>query len=91
MRLGHGQRRAVVILWLWTALLSASCCCPPTPTAATRSCRSASLALALLLYIFFHPGVRSARAAEAPGETGEDDDAAEVVDLEPRRAARRGR
>ena len=63
----------------------------PSPTAATRWCRSAVLALGLLLYIYFHPGVRSARAAEAPGETGEDDDAAEVVDLEPRRAARRGR
>ena len=23
MRMGHGPRRAVVILWLWTALLSA--------------------------------------------------------------------
>ena len=30
MRLGHGQRRAVVILWTWTALLSAAVLVPST-------------------------------------------------------------
>ena len=42
MRLGHGPRRTVVILWVWTALLSGSRCCPRTRTRATRSCRSAA-------------------------------------------------
>jgi UDP-GlcNAc:undecaprenyl-phosphate GlcNAc-1-phosphate transferase len=91
MRMGHGPRRAVVILWLWTALLSAIVLLPTFTDRGNSLVPLAVLTLALLLYIYFHPGVRSARAAEAPGETGEDDDAAEVVDLEPRRAARRGR
>ncbi len=89
MRMGHGPRRAVVILWLWTALLSAVVLLPTFTDRGNSLVPILVLALALLLYIYFHPGVRSARANEASEE--EAGDAAEVVELEPRRAARRGR
>ena len=43
MRLGHGPRRTVVILWAWTALLSGVALVPTyTQARATRSCRSSS-------------------------------------------------
>ncbi|HEX9467307.1 MAG TPA: MraY family glycosyltransferase [Acidimicrobiia bacterium] len=88
MRLGHGPRRAVVILWLWTALLSAVVLLPTFTNRGNSLVPLAVVALGLMLFIYFHPGVRSAReravdAAEA------DTDAAPVVELEPRRAARR--
>ena len=71
MRMGHGPRRAVVILWLWTALLSAIVLLPTFTNRGNSLVPLAVVALALLLYIYFHPGVRSARAAEAPGEPEE--------------------
>ena len=43
MRLGHGHRRSVLILWAWTALLSGFVAATrPSPDAAMASCRSAS-------------------------------------------------
>jgi UDP-GlcNAc:undecaprenyl-phosphate GlcNAc-1-phosphate transferase len=92
MRLGHGPRRTVVILWLWTALLSAVVLLPTFTNHGNSLVPLAVIALGLLLYVYFHPGVRSLRAAEPGVEPGAaDEEAAEVVDLEPRRAARRGR
>jgi len=87
MRMGHGTRRAVVILWLWTALLSAVVLLPTFTDRGNSLVPVAVLALGLLLYIYFPPGVRSARAELADGEV---DETGEVVELEPRRAARRG-
>ena len=69
MRLGHGPRRTVVLLWLWTALLSGLALIPTyTEGRPTRWCRSASLALALLLYVFFFPGRKEAQAIAAEEE-----------------------
>jgi UDP-GlcNAc:undecaprenyl-phosphate/decaprenyl-phosphate GlcNAc-1-phosphate transferase len=85
MRMGHGPRRAVVILWLWTALLSAVVLVPTFTNRGNSLVPLAVVALALLLYIYFHPGVRTVR--EAPpteGPEGEGD----VVELAPRREAR---
>ena len=42
MRLGHGHRRSVFILWGWTALLSGFVLYPTYTHSATRSSRSAS-------------------------------------------------
>ncbi len=59
VRLGHGHRRSVTILWAWTALLSAFVLYPTynegegdgiVPLGAGT--------LLLLLYTWFHPGVR---------------------------------
>jgi UDP-GlcNAc:undecaprenyl-phosphate GlcNAc-1-phosphate transferase len=94
MRMGHGPRRAVIILWLWTALLSAVVLVPTFTNRGNSLVPLAVAALALLLYVWFHPGVRSQRAdAEAaaevaPGAGEEDDAGADVVELEPRRRSR---
>jgi UDP-GlcNAc:undecaprenyl-phosphate GlcNAc-1-phosphate transferase len=95
MRMGHGPRRAVVILWLWTALLSAVVLLPTFTNRGNSLVPLAVIALGLLLYIYFHPGVRSLRAAPpAPAETSDgteaDGEAGEVVALDERRARRHG-
>ncbi len=61
MRMGHGPRRAVVILWLWTALLSAVVLLPTFTNRGNSIVPVVVVALGLLLYIYFHPGVRTAR------------------------------
>jgi UDP-GlcNAc:undecaprenyl-phosphate GlcNAc-1-phosphate transferase len=40
LRLGHGPRRSVIILWAWTAVLSVSSCSPCSCTRSTPSSRS---------------------------------------------------
>jgi len=65
MRMGHGQRRAVVILWAWTALLSAVVLLPTFTNRGNALVPLAVAALGLLLYIYFHPGVRSLRRTVA--------------------------
>lgn len=59
MRLGHGPRRTVVILWLWTALLSGLALLPTYTTQANAWVPFGVLGLALVLYAFFVPGRRS--------------------------------
>jgi UDP-GlcNAc:undecaprenyl-phosphate GlcNAc-1-phosphate transferase len=88
MRMGHGQRRAVVILWLWTALLSAAVLVPTFTNRGNSLVPLAVAALALLLYIYFHPGVRSARQGQARPDADAVVVAAAVVELEARRRAR---
>jgi UDP-GlcNAc:undecaprenyl-phosphate GlcNAc-1-phosphate transferase len=96
VRLGHGPRRAVVILWAWTALLSGVALLPTYTNAGNALVPFVIGALALMLYILFHPGVRLARAgraqaappAEEPGAAEVDEPPAAVVDFE---AARRRR
>lgn len=56
MRLGHGPRRTVVILWLWTALLSAIVLVPTYGWEFGNSIIPFAIpALALILYAFFSP------------------------------------
>jgi UDP-GlcNAc:undecaprenyl-phosphate GlcNAc-1-phosphate transferase len=61
MRLGHGPRRSVVILWCWTALLSATALVPTYTNRGNALVPIALLGLALVLYSLFHPGVVEAR------------------------------
>ena len=86
MRLGHGPRRTVVILWAWTALLSGVALVPDLHEArATRSCRSSSPALALLLFAWFHPGCPVAAGAAGTGARtppAQADRRRDVVDLD---------
>jgi UDP-GlcNAc:undecaprenyl-phosphate GlcNAc-1-phosphate transferase len=96
MRMGHGPRRAVVILWLWTAILSAVVLLPTFTNHGNSLVPLAVVALGLLLYIYFHPGVRSQRAAPVAldgagdGAGDGDDHGADVVELAPRRESRGG-
>jgi UDP-GlcNAc:undecaprenyl-phosphate/decaprenyl-phosphate GlcNAc-1-phosphate transferase len=93
MRLGHGPRRAVMILWLWTALLAGVVLLPTFTKQDSSLVPLALLALGLLLYVYFRPGLRSGEVPTDDTESGvgEGDTAVgggEVVALDQRRAAR---
>jgi UDP-GlcNAc:undecaprenyl-phosphate GlcNAc-1-phosphate transferase len=91
MRLGHGPRRTVVILWLWTALLSALALLPLYTHEGNAYVPIGALALALALYGFFHPGRRAGqrqRAGEPARRAAAGAEPQAVLDLERRR--RRG-
>ena len=68
MRLGHGQRRSVLILCAWTALLSFFVLYPTYTGSGDAIVPLVVAALALALYTLFHPGVRQTRRAN--GDTG---------------------
>ena len=56
MRLGHGPRRTVVILWLWTALLSVIVLVPTYSNGTGNSVIPFAIpALGLILFAFFSP------------------------------------
>ena len=55
LRLGHGHRRTVVILWLWTALLSGLVLFPLFDPGRTSSSPWASAGMAVALYTWFTP------------------------------------
>jgi UDP-GlcNAc:undecaprenyl-phosphate GlcNAc-1-phosphate transferase len=58
MRLGHGQRRSVIILWAWTAVLSLVVLFPTYTNRGNAIVPAAIAGLAVALYTLFHPGVR---------------------------------
>jgi hypothetical protein len=59
MRLGHGQRRAVTILWTWTALLSGLVLYPTYTKKGNDVIPIAVLGLGVALYTLFAPGGRN--------------------------------
>jgi UDP-GlcNAc:undecaprenyl-phosphate/decaprenyl-phosphate GlcNAc-1-phosphate transferase len=61
MRLGHGHRRAVLILWTWTALLSLAVLVPVYTGDGYSFVPLGLAALALLLYTLFAPGWEARR------------------------------
>jgi UDP-GlcNAc:undecaprenyl-phosphate GlcNAc-1-phosphate transferase len=63
MEMGHGQRRSVVILWAWTALLSAFVLYPVLTQSFVSYVPIGGAMLGLLLYTMFHPQIRKIRAA----------------------------
>jgi UDP-GlcNAc:undecaprenyl-phosphate GlcNAc-1-phosphate transferase len=88
MRLGHGPRRTVVILWAWTALLSGVALLPTYTNEGNALVPFVVGALALLLFAWFQPGFRlrkerSGRARHPTSHPQED-----VVDLAERRRQR---
>lgn len=84
VRLGHGHRRAVVILWCWTAVLSAVVLLPTYEIGDGLQMMVPLVfaALALLLYAVFHPGARERRleAARAHHPTGRIEPATVALD-----------
>jgi UDP-GlcNAc:undecaprenyl-phosphate GlcNAc-1-phosphate transferase len=66
MRLGHGQRRAVVILWLWTAILSGFVLYPTFTKSGNQFIPFGVAALGVGLYTYFHPGIRRAPPVVPP-------------------------
>ncbi len=65
MRLGHGHRRSVLILWGWTALLSGVVLFPTVTGDGDGVVPFVVAGLGLLLYTMFHRGVRNTRETEA--------------------------
>lgn len=61
VRLGHGQRRTVVILWTWTAALSGFVLFPLFAPESNGIIPFAAVILGLFLYTLFHPGLRIER------------------------------
>jgi UDP-GlcNAc:undecaprenyl-phosphate GlcNAc-1-phosphate transferase len=72
MRLGHGPRRSVLILWTWTALLSGLVLYPTYTGRGDAVVPLGIAGLALLLFTIFHPGARQARTN---GDDKHEDDA----------------
>jgi UDP-GlcNAc:undecaprenyl-phosphate GlcNAc-1-phosphate transferase len=90
LKLGHTSRRTVVILWLWTALLSGTVLLPTYTNRGQALVPLGMAALGLLLYIVFHPGVRLLRRPSAL-DAGAGAIAEDVVDLGARRRAQEER
>ncbi len=72
LRLGHGHRRSVLILWAWTLILSGFILFPLYISSVNAIIPFGALALGVVLYTLFHPSLR--RDAD-PGT--------EVADPEP--------
>jgi UDP-GlcNAc:undecaprenyl-phosphate/decaprenyl-phosphate GlcNAc-1-phosphate transferase len=80
MRLGHGQRRAVFILWAWTAVLAGFVLAPTYTNEGNALVPFGIAALVLGVYAIFHPTAREARRAALENGHGDDGD---EVELEP--------
>ncbi|HSL74196.1 MAG TPA: MraY family glycosyltransferase [Ilumatobacteraceae bacterium] len=68
MNLGHGHRRSVVILWGWTALLSAFVLYPTLTGRNPAYLPFGILALSIVLYTVLHPSVRARRRSNLEGD-----------------------
>jgi UDP-GlcNAc:undecaprenyl-phosphate/decaprenyl-phosphate GlcNAc-1-phosphate transferase len=87
LRLGHGPRRSVIILWAWTAVLSSFLLVPLFVHQVNAYIPIGAAALGVGLYTFFHPGLRrgngeggdEARDQGIPAETHQDERVNEVV------------
>jgi UDP-GlcNAc:undecaprenyl-phosphate GlcNAc-1-phosphate transferase len=64
MNLGHGHRRAVLILWAWTALLSGFVLYPVLADENPTYLPFGIAALGIVLFTVLHPSVRRKRAME---------------------------
>jgi UDP-GlcNAc:undecaprenyl-phosphate GlcNAc-1-phosphate transferase len=69
MRLGHGQTRSVLILWIWTALLSALVLYPTYTKKGNAEIPIAVAALGIALYTLFAPSGRRG-GADKNGQGG---------------------
>ncbi len=64
IRLGHGHRRSVLILWAWTAILSGFVLYPTFTNRGNAIIPFAVAGLGLVLYTLFHPEIRHRAAAQ---------------------------
>jgi len=93
LRLGHGPRRTVVILWAWTAVLSGFVLYPLFEHGANAIIPFCVIALGLALYTLFRPGLGREALALAEDEDGDYDENGENDDARggPRRSDGRTR
>jgi len=78
LRLGHGHRRTVVILWAWTALLCGFVLYPLFKPQANALVPFGALALGVGLYTWFHPGLKRNDGDSDEGSTPPASEAAEA-------------
>jgi len=69
LRLGHGHRRSVLILWAWTLLLSGFILFPLYISSVNAIIPFGALALGVILYTLFHPSLRR-EADPGPDDAG---------------------
>jgi UDP-GlcNAc:undecaprenyl-phosphate GlcNAc-1-phosphate transferase len=89
LRLGHGPRRTVLILWAWTAILSGFLLFPLFLHQVNAIIPLGAAALGVGLYTLFHPGLRKGGGDDGPGQEAPSlrpapagsDDVGEVVKL----------
>ena len=82
MRLGHGHRRSVVILWAWTALLCGLVLYPTFTNKGNAILPFLVLGLGIALYTLFHPGVRQRPVVTVDDVPGPDEAGAEIIPLD---------
>ncbi len=80
LRLGHGHRRSVLILWAWTALLSGFILFPLYVSSVNAVIPFGVLALGVVLYTLFHPSLRREADGGEPTPAGPDIGAGSDVD-----------
>ncbi|MBV8462282.1 MAG: undecaprenyl/decaprenyl-phosphate alpha-N-acetylglucosaminyl 1-phosphate transferase [Acidimicrobiales bacterium] len=68
LRLGHGHRRSVLILWAWTVLLSGFILFPLYISRVNAFIPFGALALGIILYTLFHPSLRKESGLGPEGE-----------------------
>jgi UDP-GlcNAc:undecaprenyl-phosphate GlcNAc-1-phosphate transferase len=76
VRLGHGPRRTVVILWTWTAALSGFVLFPLFAPESNAIIPFAAIVLGLLLFTLFRPGLRGERRRQRNGAVPPEQDPA---------------
>jgi len=69
MRLGHGQRRSVLILWAWTAVLSGIVLYPTYTNRGNAVVPGLVAGLGVALYTYLRPGARRAAKLASVEET----------------------
>ncbi len=79
LRLGHGHRRSVLILWAWTVLLSGFILFPLYVSSVNAFIPFGALALGVILYTLFHPSLR--RQPDAAADAGPEGAAEGRVDV----------
>jgi UDP-GlcNAc:undecaprenyl-phosphate GlcNAc-1-phosphate transferase len=85
MRIGHGHRRSVLILWAWTILLSGFVLYPTYNDGRGDAIVPTGIAaFGLLLYTVLHPDIRQGRAERRDSHEPADS-STNVVQLDPNR------
>ncbi len=82
LRLGHGHRRSVLILWAWTVLLSGFILFPLYISSVNAVIPFGALALGVILYTLFHPSLRR-EAADPSAGRGRRPEALRTADPDP--------
>jgi len=90
LRLGHGHRRSVLILWAWTAVLSGFVLFPLFVPRVNAFIPAGAAALGVALYTLFHPGLRR-RDIDGPALVAANGTGALPPGAGPRRPASAGR